>query len=98
MKIPWVNMNESGISIGFQASIPSTPASIMQILKGKSSEYLRKEFPELGKRYWGMHIWDRGYFVSTGGIDREVIRNYVKEQQEDQLREGQLRLWKDNSE
>ena len=75
-----------------------SPASIMQILKGKSSEYLRKEFPDLGKRYWGMHIWARGYFVSTGGIDREVIRNYVKEQQEDQLREDQLRLWKDNSE
>src|SRR5512136_92305 len=69
-----------------------SPASIMQILKGKSAEYLRKEFPELGKRYWGMHIWARGYFVSTGGIDQEVIRNYVKEQQEDQLREDQLRL------
>ncbi len=33
-----------------------SPASIMQVLKGKSAEYLRKEFPELGKRYWGMHI------------------------------------------
>ena len=53
---------------------------------------------ELGKRYWGMHIWARGYFVSTAGVDRDIIRNYVKEQQEDQLREDQLRLWKDNSE
>ncbi|MDI6688802.1 MAG: transposase [Desulfobacterales bacterium] len=54
--------------------------------------------PELGKRYWGMHIWARGYFVSTVGIDSTVIRNYVKEQAEEQIREEQLRLWKNDSE
>ena len=32
-----------------------SPASIMQILR-KSAEYLRRELPELGKKYWGMHI------------------------------------------
>ena len=70
----------------------------MKVLKGKSAEYLRREFPDLGKKYWGLHIWARGYFVSTVGIDREVIRKYVKEQQDHQLREDQLRLWKDSSE
>jgi putative transposase len=40
-------------------SVPpkNSPARVMQILKGKSAEYLAKEFPELGKRYSGMHIW-----------------------------------------
>jgi len=75
-----------------------SPSHIMKVLKGKSAEYLRRDFPELNKKYWGMHIWARGYFVSTVGIDREIIKNYVKEQREDQLREEQLRLWKDNSE
>jgi len=70
----------------------------MKILKGNSAEYLRKEFPELSKKYWGMHLWARGYFVSTVGVNSEIIRNYVKEQQEDQFREEQVRLWKDNSE
>ena len=74
-----------------------SPSHIMKVLKGKSAEYLRRDFPELNKKYWGMHIWARGYFVSTVGIDREIIKNYVKEQREDQLREEQLRLWKDNS-
>jgi len=69
----------------------------MKILKGKSAEYLRKEFPELRKRYWGMHIWARGYFVSTVGIDRDVIKNYVRKQVDTQIREDQLRLWKDDS-
>ena len=74
------------------------PSQVMKVLKGKSAEYLRRDFPELKKRYWGLHVWARGYFVSTVGIDREVIRNYVKDQQENQIREEQLRLWKDSNE
>ena len=75
-----------------------SPSHVMKILKGKSAEMLRKEFPELGKKYWGLHIWARGYFVSTVGIDSEVIRKYVKEQVEDQIRQEQLSLWRDDSE
>ena len=75
-----------------------SPSHIMKILKGKSAEMLRKEFPELGKKYWSVHIWSRGYFVSTVGIDSEIIRKYVKEQVEDQIRQEQLSLWKDDSE
>jgi len=73
-----------------------SPSHVMKILKGKSAERLREEFPELGKRYWGMHIWARGYFVSTVGIDRDIIQKYVRQQQEDEIRSEQLRLWKDN--
>jgi len=75
-----------------------SPAQVMKLLKGKSAEYLRKEFPELSKRYWGMHIWARGYFVSTVGIDRDVIKAYVKKQIETQIREEQFRIWRDGSE
>ena len=75
-----------------------SPSFVMKMLKGKSAEYLRKEFPELGKKYWGMHIWARGYFVSTVGINSTVIQNYVKEQAEEQIRDEQLRLWNDDSE
>jgi putative transposase len=64
----------------------------------KSAEYLRKEFPELGKKYWGMHIWARGYFISTVGVNSTVIQNYVKEQTDEQIREEQLMLWKYDSE
>jgi putative transposase len=70
----------------------------MKVLKGKSAERLRKEFPDLRKKYWGLHIWARGYFVSTVGIDRETIRNYVRKQTDDQIQQEQLKLWKDDSE
>ena len=75
-----------------------SPSHVMKILKGKSAERLRREFPELRKQYWGMHIWARGYFVSTVGIDREIIENYVKEHVTNQIREDQLKIWKDDSE
>lgn len=75
-----------------------SPADVMKLLKGKSAERLREEFPDLRKRYWGLHIWARGYFVSTVGIDREVIKQYVRQQQDDEMRGEQLRLWKDNDE
>ena len=75
-----------------------SPSYVMKILKGKSAEGLRKEFPELNKRYWGMHLWARGYFVSTVGIDSEIIKQYVKNQQDAEMKIEQLRIWKDNGE
>jgi putative transposase len=75
-----------------------SPAHVMRILKGKGAEYLRRDFPEFGKKYWGLHIWARGYFVSTVGIDSATIQKYVKEQMDAQMREEQLGLWRDDSE
>ena len=72
-----------------------SPSEVMKILKGKSAERLREEFPKLRKKYWGMHIWARGYFVSTVGVDREVIKKYVRNQKDEEIRVEQMRLWKD---
>ena len=57
------------------------PSKIMQILKGRSSRMLQEEFPELKKKYWGQHMWGRGYFCGTvGEVDEETIRNYIENQ------------------
>jgi putative transposase len=67
-----------------------SPAEVMKRLKGNSSERIFREFPEIRKRYWGQHFWSRGYFVSTVGVDEEVIKRYIKSQQQV---ENQLKLW-----
>ena len=36
----------------------------VQFLKGKSSHKLLTEFSQLKKRYWGQHLWARGYWVT----------------------------------
>jgi len=50
-------------------------SKVMQVLKGKSSERLRKEFVEIRSKCWEMHIWTRGYFVSTVGFNSENSEN-----------------------
>lgn len=55
------------------------PSKLAQLMKGKSSFKVQQEFPELKKRYWGQHIWGRGYFVaSIGTITDEMIKEYLE--------------------
>lgn len=44
----------------------------------RSSRLLQDQFPELKKKYWGQHLWARGYFCArVGTVDEETIRNYI---------------------
>ena len=53
----------------------------VQFLKGKSSHKLLSEFAILRKRYWGQHLWGRGYWVCTSGnITDEMWQKYIEEQ------------------
>lgn len=61
-----------------------SPSQIMQLLKGRSSKMLQEEFPILRKRYWGQHMWARGYFCGTvGEVDQKTIEEYIKNQEKD---------------
>lgn len=57
------------------------PSKIVQYLKGRSSRLLQEQFPELKKKYWGQHLWGRGYFCATvGSVTEETIRRYIENQ------------------
>ena len=61
-------------------------SKVVEVLKSISSKRMKEKFPHfLKKVYWdGGGIWSRGFFVSTAGINEDVIRKYVKYQgQED---------------
>jgi putative transposase len=59
---------------------------IMQWLKGISSRVLLQEFPHLRKKFRGRHFWARGYLaVSSGTITDEMIREYIDEQEGEQI-------------
>ena len=56
-----------------------SPSKVMQYLKGRSSRLLQDEFPHLKKRYWGRHLWARGYFCATvGAVTQEQIKEYIE--------------------
>jgi putative transposase len=65
------------------------PAKLVQYIKGRSLRRLQDEFPELRKRYWGQHLWARGYFcASVGAVDEKTIREYIESQKWDEEDQG----------
>ena len=45
--------------------------------------------PHLRKRYWGQHLWARGYFCATvGAVDEKTVMAYIESQKWDQDDEG----------
>ena len=66
-------------------SVPPSKSisDIVQYIKGKSSRKLLSEFGHLKKRYWGQHLWARGYFVVTvGNVNSEEVQRYIEQQEE----------------
>ena len=44
--------------------------------------------------FWGNHFWSMGYCVDTVGLDSEMIRKYVKYQEDKERKEDkQSRLF-----
>jgi putative transposase len=61
-------------------------SQIMQWLKGTSSRVLLQEFSHLRKKFWGRHLWARGYLaVSSGTITDEMIKEYIDDQEGEQI-------------
>lgn len=51
-------------------------AYALQILNGKSSAWIKKKT----KKFPLGTLWERGYFVSTIGLDEHMVRQYVANQ------------------
>jgi len=52
---------------------------LVRLMKGRSSRYLRQEFPSLKRRI--PTLWTNSYFVSTvGGAPLSIIKQYIHEQ------------------
>ena len=68
-------------------------SQVMGFVKGKLALCLLDRFPVLRNRYWGQHVWSRGYCVSTVGLYEERIRKYVIWQAQKEQRAKQERLF-----
>ena len=73
---------------------PHVSASkLMQCVKGKTSRKILMEFPHIKKKYWGGHIWGRGYFVaSSGNVTDEVIMEYIESQDKEPQMEDEFKI------
>ena len=56
-----------------------SPSRLMQLLKGKTSHHLMRDYRRLNREFWGRHLWARGYFgCSSGNVTDAVIEEYVR--------------------
>ena len=64
---------------------------VVEIIKSRSAKQIRKEIEWLDKLYYDTpSLWTVGYFVSSIGLDEEMIKKYVKYQQKQDS--GQAKL------
>src|ERR1700685_3395881 len=69
-------------------------ANVVGFIKGKSAIHIARTFMERKRNFVGQHFWARGYFVSTVGRDKAVIRKYIRDQEAEDKRVDQLNLLK----
>jgi putative transposase len=69
-------------------------SQVVGYIKGKSAIHLARVYGERKRNFVGQHFWARGYFVSTVGRDEELIREYIRRQEEEDRRIDQMNLWR----
>jgi putative transposase len=76
-------------------SIPPKYAvsNVVGFIKGKSAISIARTFRGKSKNFAGENFWARVFFVSTVGLDEEMVRNYIREQEREEERYEQLSLW-----
>jgi putative transposase len=67
-------------------------ANTVGFLKGKSAIKIHRQYLGKERNFTGFHFWARGYCVSTVGLDEAVIRQYIRNQEEEDERQEQLAL------
>ena len=67
-------------------------AQVIGYIKGKSTIHVARTFFDHKRNSVGQHFWARGYFVSTVGRDEAAIREYIRNQEQEDRRQDQLKL------
>ena len=66
---------------------------VMGYIKGKSAIRMARDFMGRHRSFKGYHFWARGYFVSTVGIDEGTMREYIRQQEKNDQKLDQQRLF-----
>jgi len=75
-------------------SIPPKLAvsNVVGYIKGKSAISIARNIIGKKRNFTGESFWARGFFVSTVGLDEEVVKEYIREQEKEDERVEQLKL------
>lgn len=65
-------------------------SNFMGYLKGKSSLMIFERHANLKYKYGNRSFWAKGYFVSTVGMNAEVVKEYIRNQEKEDMMEDNL--------
>ena len=65
-------------------------SSFMGYLKGKSSLIIFERHANLKYKYGNRNFWAKGFFVSTVGLDTEKVKQYIRDQEKEDMMQDDL--------
>jgi putative transposase len=68
-------------------------SGVVGYIKGKSAIAIARKFMDRKKNFVGLNFWARGYYVSTVGRDEAQVRAYIREQEKEDRRLDQLKMF-----
>jgi putative transposase len=71
-------------------------AQVVGYIKGKSAIWIARTYGGRQRNFTGEPFWARGYYVSTIGRDEQLIRIYIQQQEAEDRRLEQLKLFSSN--
>jgi putative transposase len=81
-KITEGNLTKDHVHMCIEIPPKYAVASVIGFMKGKSAIAVARMGGK-DRNYTGAHFWARGYAVSTIGFDEEIIKKYIREQNEE---------------
>ena len=93
VEIDEINVQEDHVHMMVEIPPKYSVSEVVRILKGGSARVIRQRIKYLSKMHTRKdEIWSPGYFVSTVGINENIIRNYVKHQRDRDSGQAKLDL------
>ena len=94
MKVEIIEAEACPDHIHMLISIPPkySVAQIMGYLKGKSSLMIFDRHANLKYKYGNRHFWCRGYYVDTVGKYETAIREYIRNQLQEDISNDQISM------
>ena len=89
-----VNIQEDHVHMVVSFPPKMSISKVVQVIKSNTGRRLKEKFKFIRERYYGGGgMWSGGYFVSTIGLDDEMVRRYVEHQEKEDLGQAQLELF-----
>ena len=75
-------------------SIPPKEAvsNVVGYIKGKSAITIARRFKGKQRNFRGENFWARGYFVSTIGLDEDMVKQYIRDQEKNDAHFEQMKF------